>query len=295
MRGDGSRLRLVTRGSRLALAQTDLTVAVFKSAGLTNIDVVVVETSGDRNWDTPAASMEGQGWFTAEIERALLDGRADCAVHSAKDLPGELAPTLMVAAYLERADPRDALVSAGGVRLAELPVGSRVATSSPRRAAMARAANPGVQVVPIRGNVDTRLRKFREGAVNALLIACAGLDRLGIGDCITERLDPRFFVPAPAQGAIALQVCEGSHVAVSIGEAADHGMTRTAIVAERTLLAVLGGGCLLPLGAFARVEDGRLVLSAALEVAGELRHVEVAGEIDAPQALGELAARNLNA
>ncbi len=282
-------VRLATRGSRLARIQTDLAIAALGSVGLDQTEVVIIETTGDARQDVPTAQLEGQGWFTAEIERALIDGRADCAVHSAKDLPSELAPELYVAAYLERADVRDALVAADGMTLATLPPGSRVATSSPRRAGLALSINPAITIVPMRGNVDTRLRKLDEGEVDALLLACAGLDRLGSGDRITERLDPTLFVPAPAQGAIALEARTDTAVDQLIA-AADHRLTRAAIAAERTLMVALGGGCLLPLGAYAAVEDGDLVLTAALAADGELRRTTVRGAVTAPETLGELAA-----
>ena len=278
-------VRVATRGSALARAQTALVVAALTGAGLT-ADVVTIETSGDRHQDRPVEELSGQGWFTSELESALRDGRVDLAVHSAKDLPGEVAAGLTVAAYLPRADPRDALVSSGGITLDALPPGSRVGTSSPRRAAFVRAANPGVEIVPIRGNVDTRLRKLDGGAVHALLLACAGLDRLGLGARTTERLDPRVFVPSPAQGVIAVEGLLGSQASAAVAAISDAAST-IAVQAERAVLAALGGGCLLPLGAWARVEGGELVLSASWEVGGVIRRAEAAGPPAEPTVLGK--------
>ena len=226
------RLRLATRGSALARAQTALAEAELRAAGAGDASLVVVTTTGDRNAAVPLGQLEGEGWFTAELERALLEGRADVAVHSAKDLPTELAPGLAVAALLIRGDPRDALVSSLGARLADLPGGATVGTSSARRAAYLAAGYPHLRTVPMRGNVDTRLSKLDGGQVDALLLAAAGLDRLGLGHRAGERLDPTDFVPAPAQGAIALEVVAGT-AAADLCAAAGDAATATAVRAER--------------------------------------------------------------
>jgi hydroxymethylbilane synthase len=280
-------LRLATRGSALARAQATLAAAAIRGAGGPEACLVIVRTGGDVNQATPIDQLEGQGWFTAEIERALLDGRADIAVHAAKDLPTELAGGLEVAAVLPRADPRDALVSRGGGGVRSLPDGATVGSSSARRAALLAALRPELRSVPIRGNVDTRLRKLDQGEVDGLLLAAAGLDRLGLSDRIGERLDPRTFVPAPAQGAIALEVVCGAAPSGAAAAARD-APTALAVTTERALLRALGGGCLLPLGAWARLEDGALVLSAALGVEGTVRRAELGGD---PQRPDELVAR----
>jgi hydroxymethylbilane synthase len=286
-------LRIATRGSALARAQTELAVAALRRAAGVVSDVVVVQSGGDRAPDVPAALMEGQGWFTAELEQALLDGRADAAVHSAKDLPTLLAGGLTVVAYLERADPRDALVSRDGAGLDALAAGATVGTSSPRREAFLRALRPDLRAVPIRGNVDTRLRKLDGGEVDALLLAAAGLDRLGLGDRITERLDPARFVPAPAQGVIAVEAREGS-TAATLCAPADHPDARAAVRAEREVLRRLGAGCRLPLGAWAHVEDGRLHLVGALGMDdGSVRTAEEHGAAEDATALGAAVAAGL--
>jgi len=287
-------LRLATRGSALARAQTELAAVALRAAGSTVVETVVIRTRGDRDQSTPAAQMEGEGWFTAELEAAVGDGRADAAVHSAKDLPTVLAPGLSVVAHLERADPRDALVSRHRGGLDGLPEGATVGTSSPRREAFLRALRPDLRTVAVRGNVDTRLRKLADGETDALLLACAGLDRLGLGDRVSERLDPRRVVPAPGQGAVAIEALDGAPAA-AVCSAADHGPTTAAVRAERSLLATLGGGCLLPIGAWARWEDGRLVVLGAVAGPDGVRTAELSSDGDDPDTLGAAVAARLRA
>jgi hydroxymethylbilane synthase len=282
-------LRLATRGSRLALAQTEIARAALGG----DTEVVVVRTAGDRNQSTPVGEMEGQGWFTGELEAALGDGRADCGVHSAKDLPSELGAGLEVSAYLPRADCRDALITSDVATLASLPPRSRVGTSSARRAAFLLAARDDIDVVAMRGNVDTRLGKLDSGEVDAIVLAAAGLDRLGVTERITEHLDPEVFVPAPCQGAIALECVAGGAAARRVA-AVDDTTVRAALRCERAVLVSLGGGCLLPLGAWARIEEGRLVCTAAYAGDdGEIRRVTQSGDAAAPEQLGEQVAAAL--
>jgi len=287
----GAPLRLATRGSQLARAQTELVRAVLEAAGGIAVEVMVIETSGDRD-PGPVEQLAGVGWFTTELERALLDGRADAAVHSAKDLPTTLSGGLSLVALLPRADPRDALVSRHPGGLRELPHGATVATSSPRRAALLRELRPDLRIVAMRGNVDTRLRKLDAGEVDALILAAAGLDRLGRGEEISERLDPRVFVPAPAQGIIGVEAMSGSLAASRCAVAQDPA-SEVAQRAERSTLRHLGGGCLLPLGAWARSEGDELVMSGALGASGSaVRRAEVRGWPGGAEALGaELAER----
>src|SRR5579863_1508721 len=226
-----SLLRLATRGSALARAQTLLATDALVACGGVEIETIVLRTEGDRKTTAPIDQLEGQGWFTAELEHSLLDGRADVAVHSAKDLPSALAGGLSVAAYLPRADPRDGVVCVDGRTLAQLPDGATIGTSSARRAGLLAALYPALRPLAIRGNVDTRIRKLEAGAYDALVLACAGLDRLGLGNRCTERLDPLEFVPAPAQGAIALEAVIGSAAAQRCAAVADPGTT-TAVLAE---------------------------------------------------------------
>jgi hydroxymethylbilane synthase len=289
---DTSVLRLATRGSALARAQTALAAHALQTHGGLDIETIVVRTEGDRRTTAPIDQLEGQGWFTAELEQSLLDGRADVAVHSGKDLPSTLAEGLSVAAYLPRADPRDGVVSIGSRTLDELPAGSTIGTSSARRAGLLAMLYPALRPVAIRGNVDTRIRKLEDGEYDALVLACAGLDRLGLGDRCAERLDPVTFVPSPAQGAIALEAVTGSAAAQLCAAVGDPGTT-AAVIAERAVLAGLGGGCLLPLGAWATIERGRLHLVAALVQDGAVRRTEASGDVDDPLALGALVADRL--
>ena len=287
-----SLLRLATRGSALARAQTLIATHALVASGGVHVEAVVMRTEGDRKITAPIDQLEGQGWFTAELERSLLDGRADVAVHSGKDLPSALAGGLSVAAYLPRADARDGVVTLDGRTLAQLPAGATIGTSSARRAGLIAALYPSLRPVAIRGNVDTRIRKLESGEYDALVLACAGLDRLGLGDRCTERLDPLTFVPSPAQGAIALEAATGSTAAQRCAAVADPGTT-AAVLAERAVLAGLGGGCLLPLGAWARIEDERLHLVAVLVQDGVVRRAEGMSALDDPAALGARVADRL--
>jgi hydroxymethylbilane synthase len=287
-----STLRLATRGSALALRQAALAAHALQAAGSVDLETLLVRTEGDRRSSAPIDQLEGQGWFTADLERSLLDGRADVAVHSAKDLPSALAPGLSIAAYLARADARDGVVTASGRRLEELPAGATVGTSSARRAGFLAALYPSVRALPMRGNVDTRLRKLDAGEVDALVLACAGLDRLSLGHRFTQRLDALEFVPSPAQGAIALETVTDSAASGPCALAGDPA-TRIAVTAERAVLIGLGGGCLLPLGAWARIVEDRLVLVAALVVDGAVLRAEASGDLEHPEALGAMVAARL--
>jgi hydroxymethylbilane synthase len=248
-----------SRGSALALAQASLVVDAFEGIGQAT-RIVIIETAGDRRAPDTAW---GEGAFVAAIERALLDGRVDVAVHSAKDVPTDEDPRLLIAAYLARADPRDALVvrtGSGHRRIDDLPPGSRVGTDSPRRTGFLLARRPDLVLHPLHGNVDTRLRRLDDGETDALVLACAGLDRLGFEGRIAERLAPEMVPPAPGQGAIAVQVrCDDWRVLVP-ATTIDDRATRAAVEAERTFLSAAGGGCRSPIGALARIQDDILVL-----------------------------------
>jgi len=282
-------IRLATRGSALARAQTDMAVAAM---GLTDVEIVVIKTTGDRKPEESVDELSGQGWFTGDVELALMEGRADIAVHSAKDLPLKLGDGLVAAAYLRRGDCRDAVVSKDGATLDDLTPWSRVGTSSARRNAWIGEMRPDLECVSIRGNVDTRLAKLDRGDVDALVLAVAGLDRLGLGDRATQRLDAREFVPAPAQGAVAIQTSQSAE-AYAIVAAVDDRNTRVAVEAERAVLEGLGGGCMLPLGAYATVDGDEIQLVAAFESGGKVRRVEVAGPIDNAHRIGLAAAAKL--
>jgi hydroxymethylbilane synthase len=253
-------IRIGTRGSALARVQAATVEKALRHSGATATEIVTVETAGDRR--RPDTSW-GEGAFVAAIEDALLDGLVDVAVHSAKDIPTSLNPGAVISAFLPREDPRDALVvraDATGRTLVTLPPGSRVGTDSPRRTAFVRAARPDLVVHPLHGNVDTRLRRLDAGETDALVLAVAGLSRLGRADRIAELLDPFDVPPAPGQGAIAIQVRADDSDTLSATAAVDDPSTRLAVEAERTFLAASGGGCRAPIGALATIEDGELVL-----------------------------------
>jgi len=250
-----SRIRIGTRGSALALWQAEHVKQRLEALGH-EVELRVITTTGDRVLDRPLESVGGKGAFLKEIEEALLADEVDLAVHSLKDVPIALPGGLGLAAVLERADPRDAILTRGP-RLADLPAGATVGTTSLRRQALLRAERPDLAVASLRGNVDTRIARLREGRFDAILLAMAGLTRLGRGGEVTEALDPRRFVPAPGQGAIALE-CRDDDSAVREAVAPlDHAATARAVAAERAFLAALGGGCNVPLGAHAfAVPDG---------------------------------------
>jgi hydroxymethylbilane synthase len=248
-------LVIASRGSQLALWQ-----ARWVSAQLTALGhecrIEIVKTTGDKITDVPLAKVGTKGLFTKEIEEALLDGRADLAVHSLKDLPTELPEGLVLAAVPEREDPRDAVV---GKRLADLPAGARVGTSSLRRSAQLRKLRPDLTIESVRGNLDTRLRKLDEGQYDAILLAAAGLKRLGWGDRIAEILPAETMCSAVGQGALAIET-RASGAGFDAVQAMDHADTHAAVLAERGVLSALGGGCQVPIGAHATVEGGRLRL-----------------------------------
>lgn len=248
-----------SRGSLLALAQARLVVEALERAGRIS-RIVVVETEGDRR--APAAAW-GEGAFVAAIERALLAGHVDVAIHSAKDVPTDEDPRLRIAAYLAREDPRDALVvrvDATERRLDDLGPGSRVGTDSPRRTGFLLARRPELAVHALHGNVDTRLRRLDAGATDALVLACAGLDRMGLSDRIAERLEPEVVPPAPGQGAIAVQIRRDDARLLELIAAIDDQPTRLAVEAERAFLRASGGGCRAPIGALATITDDELDL-----------------------------------
>jgi hydroxymethylbilane synthase len=234
-------LRVGSRGSRLALTQAERAVDRLRRAGL-EFALVPVTTAGDRDRSRPFGEIGARGVFVKELEEALLDGRIDVAVHSAKDMTSTDTEGLAVGAYLEREDPRDALCGAGGLR-----AGMRVGTASVRRRAQLLALEPGLLVEPLRGNIDTRLRKRGERGLDAVVLAACGLDRLGLDGEIGHRFDPGELLPEAGQGALALQVRAGEGRLV---EHADHAETRRRVEAERACVAAVGGGCLAPVAAF---------------------------------------------
>jgi hydroxymethylbilane synthase len=258
-----STIRVVTRGSQLALIQTRLVVDLLaaKRPNLT-FEVVTASTAGDRDKQTPLTTL-GQGVFVKGVEEQLLDGRVDLAVHSLKDVPTAETPGLTLGAFPLRADARDGLVFRSGRNLANLPAGARLGTGSPRRAAQLRVLRNDLQIVPIRGNLDTRLRKVRDGEVDALTVAIAGMERLDRLSELDQALEVDECTPAAGQGTLVVQCRADDERALEILAAIDVPTIRAEAEAERAFLAALGGGCQLPAGAVARVFDG-----ASLEIVG---------------------------
>jgi hydroxymethylbilane synthase len=248
-------LVIASRGSQLALWQARWVSAQLGAHGH-ECRIEIIKTTGDKITDVPLAKVGTKGLFTKEIEEALLDGRADLAVHSLKDLPTELPEGLILAAVPEREDPRDAVI---GKRLADLPQGARVGTSSLRRSAQLRKLRPDLTIESVRGNLDTRLRKLDEGQYDAILLAAAGLKRLGWGDRIAEVLPAETMCSAVGQGALAIETRQAG-AGFDAASSLDHADTHAAVLAERGVLGALGGGCQVPIGAHATVDGGKLHL-----------------------------------
>jgi hydroxymethylbilane synthase len=251
-----TRIVYATRKSQLALAQSRAFVARLRAEHPDlAADELTVVTTGDKVQDRPLSEIGGKGLFVKEIEQSLLSGTADIAVHSSKDVPGELEPGLVLGCFPEREDPRDVLVSRSGAKLSELPPGSRIGTTSLRRGVALRTYRDDFVIVPLRGNVDTRLRKCEEGVVDAILLARAGLVRLGLAERATEVLDPALCLPAVGQGALAIEQRAGDERVAGLLEPLSHLDTTLAVAAERGVMLAVEGSCQTPVAAYA-VLDG---------------------------------------
>jgi len=291
-------LRLGTRASELARTQSQSVADAITAATGTPVELVPIVTEGDRSSEA-IAQLGGTGVFVAAIRRALTEGSIDLAVHSYKDLPTAPEPGLIIAAVPGREDPRDALVARDGLTLGELPAGSKVGTGAPRRVAQLRALGLGLDIVPIRGNVDTRLRRVSTGDLDAVVLARAGLARLGRLDEITETLDPLQVLPAPAQGALAVE-CRTSDARTRelLGRLEDT-LVRACVVAERSTLAALEAGCSAPVAAYAEVAEGEsgpeLFLRASVTAidGSDAVRGSVAGPLPEAAALGRALATEL--
>ncbi len=285
-------IRIGSRGSRLALWQANHIADALRALGH-DVSIDIVRTTGDRMQNIAFASVGAKGMFTREIEDALLAGTIDLAVHSLKDLPTELGDAFTLAAIPQRADPRDVLVSERYSGFDALPAGAVVGTSSLRRQAQLRARRPDLEYVEFRGNVDTRLARLAQGKADAIILAAAGLERLQKTAVIREHFAPEVLCPAPGQGALAIECRAGDgamHAALQPLEDLD---TRMAITAERRCLAALGGGCLVPIGAYCHRDGDELVLRAVVAstdgrqiIYAERRHID-------PEILGEQLAQQL--
>jgi hydroxymethylbilane synthase len=262
---------------------------LFAGAGI-EAEIIIIKTSGDKLQTSSLSQIGGQGVFVKELEEALLEETIDLAVHSVKDVPTDTPSRLMFPAVCRREDVRDCLVAANGATLASLRQGARVGTGSLRRQAQLRRIRPDLDVRDLRGNVDTRLRKVESGEYEAVMLAKAGLDRLGLSNRITETMNPEVFLPAVGQGAVAVECRLKDTEASELASGLDDAETRMAIIAERSLLSALQGGCQVPLGAWARMERGELVLEACVCSVDGLQYVRQRAT-SAPEQAAELGGR----
>jgi hydroxymethylbilane synthase len=289
-------LRIGTRGSLLALTQSELVSAGLKAlyADL-SITVVTITTSGDKIMNAPLAKVGGKGLFVKEIEEALLAGRVDLAVHSMKDVPTNVASGLTIAAVTERETPYDVLISRRGEQLHALPKGARVGTSSLRRQAQLLHYRPDLTIVPLRGNVDTRLRKLSSEGLDAIVVAGVGMYRLGLQDQITQVLPPEISLSAIGQGALGLEIRREDHRTHTLIEPLNHRPTELAVTAERAFLKRLGGGCQVPIAAHGRLKNGQLHLMGLVirpDGTGMIRG-EITGRMEEAEDLGTTLAEDL--
>ena len=284
-------LRIGTRGSNLALYQARLVQRLLAEAHgvpLEAIEIRTIQTSGDRLTEAPLSEVGGKGLFSKEIEAALEAGEVDLGVHSSKDMATRLPEGLMMAAFLEREDIRDAFISLKAASLDELPIGAKLGSSSLRRASQMLRARPDLTIVPFRGNVETRLRKLADGIADATLLAVAGLNRLGKAENITAYLDPERFPPAPAQGAIGIEIRSDDSRTADLIAPLNHPATATAVRAERALLAALDGSCRTAIGVTTHLAEKTIALKGEiLSPDGQLTiAAEHAGPAAAPEAVG---------
>ena len=282
-------LRIGTRGSLLAKWQAEFVrKQLFAGAGV-ETEIVIIKTAGDKLQSAPLTQIGGKGVFVKELEEALIEESIDLAVHSVKDVPTDVPARLSFPAVCRRDDVRDCIVSANGVTLANLRQGARVGTSSLRRQAQLRRLRSGLDVRDLRGNVDTRLRKVESGEYDAVLLAKAGLDRLGLSHRISEILSPEQFLPAVGQGAIAIECRLKDSEAADMVSRLDDLESRNAIIAERALLKAMEGGCQVPLGAWARMERDQMVMDACVCSAdgGQCIRQRAVGSPEQPAELGE--------
>lgn len=291
-----SKIIIGTRGSALALWQANWVKGLLRLQYLKlSMEIKTIKTQGDRILDTALGKISDKGLFTKELEIALLNKEIDLAVHSMKDLPTTLPDGLIIGAITERHDPADVVISKGGIRLLDLPQGAVVGTSSLRRCAQLLNMRPDFIIKDIRGNLNTRIRKFAEQDYQAMVLAAAGIERLGWGDKITERLNPEEFLPAIGQGALGIEIRQKNKEILDLVAGLNHSNTDSAVRAERAMLRTLGGGCQIPIGALGRVVDDKLVLRGLI---GSLDGTKIlrardSGNPDFPEVLGQMLAERL--
>jgi len=291
-------LRIATRRSKLAMWQAEHVQALLREAhpGLP-VELVPMSTQGDRVLDRALAEVGGKGLFVKELEVAMQEGRADFAVHSMKDVPSELPPGFAIVAVLPRANPLDAFISRRYARFSDLPQGARVGTSSPRRQSQLRHARPDLKLELLRGNVDTRLRRLDEGELDAILLACAGLERLGIAHHVTEQLDLELSLPAVGQGVIGIECRSGDERSRNALAALHHAESFTRLNAERAFAATLGGSCHSPIAAHAVLDGDTLTVRGFIGApdGSETFRDQVSGPAAQAESLGRELARRMQA
>lgn len=285
-------LRIGSRGSQLALWQANHVAGLLRNQGHT-VEIEIIKTTGDKILDVALAKVGTKGMFTKEIEEALADRRVDLAVHSLKDVPTDLQPQFTLAAIMKREDPRDAFISVKYTRLEDLPRGAKVGTSSLRRQCQLKAMRPDVKIFPLRGNVDTRLRKLESGEYDAIILAAAGVKRLGLDKHVRSRIEPEIMCPAVGQGALAIEARSGDAEVLKHLEFLDHAETRSAIECERAVLGSLGGGCQVPIGAFVEKREGILHLRAMVGRPDGSEILREVAEGNHPEQLGRETAQKL--
>ncbi len=290
-------LKIGTRGSKLALWQANwVRTELEKAHPDITVELVIIKTKGDKIQDVPLAKVGGKGLFVKEIEEALLAGRIDLAVHSMKDMPGDIPPGLCIGPVPERELPMDVLISGNGKKLDDLAKGASIGTSSLRRAAQLLNLRPDIRIIPLRGNLDTRLRKLDEGQMDAIVLAAAGIRRLGLADRVTEYLDPTHMLPAVAQGALCIEIRESDPETENLVGILNHPETRTVVLGERAFLHRLEGSCQVPVAGHGTLENGWFTIRGLVaNLAGTVVLQEsVTGPADRAQAIGiELAEKLL--
>ena len=289
MAPDREKLVIGTRGSKLALWQSEYIKGLVEEITGLPVELKIIKTTGDKILDVPLAKVGGKGLFTKELEVELMAHTVDLCVHSMKDVPTELPDGLYISATPERVDPRDALVSGAGYTLETLPLGAKVGTSSLRRIAQVRALRPDVEIVDVRGNLDTRMRKAETGEVDVVILAAAGITRMGWADRITSYIPTDQMVSAVGQGAIAIEIRKDDKLMRDVSDLLKHAPTYLCVTAERVVMKKLDGGCQVPIGAYARLDGHTLVMDAIVgSVDGStILRVSLDGPSDKPVELGE--------